>query len=112
MAAFVNLEHLVGTGYLYNGPKQICHARYRIDRYLEPSADIIGKSYLLDQLKEMSFPSRPARFALLLRIRFEQSVRNCLPEAPYYPCLPQRAQIEEIEQQAPIRPECRANLNE
>ena len=48
MANFENVEHLIGTGYIYNGPKQICRTRYRVDTYLEPSDDIMENSYLFD----------------------------------------------------------------
>jgi len=58
------MEHLVGIGYLYNGPKQICRTRYRIDTYLELSDDIVEKSYLLDQLKEIRGKINPIELSL------------------------------------------------
>jgi hypothetical protein len=67
MAAFMNSEHFVGTGYLYNGTRQICRTRYHVDTYLEPSEDIeniIGKPYLLDQLKEIRGKIKPIELSL------------------------------------------------
>ena len=68
MSDFENLEHLVGTGYLYEGPKQICHTRYRVDTYLEPSdaisEAIMGKPYLFDQLKEIRGKINPIELSL------------------------------------------------
>jgi hypothetical protein len=64
MADCENLEHLVGTGYLYSGPKQICRTQYRVDTYLEPSEDIEGKAYLLDRLKEIRGKINPIEMSL------------------------------------------------
>lgn len=59
-----NLEHLVGTGYLYEGQKQICRTRYRVDAYLDLSEAIVGKSYLFDQLKEIRGKINPIELSL------------------------------------------------
>ena len=68
MADYENLEHLVGTGYLYNGPRQICRTRYCVDTYLEPSDAIseavAGKPYLFDQLKEIRGKINPIELSL------------------------------------------------
>ena len=64
MANLENVEHLVGTGYLYNRQKQICRTRYRIDTYLEPSDDIVEKTHLLDSLKEIRGKINPIELSL------------------------------------------------
>jgi len=64
MADFENLEQLVGTGYLYKGPEQICRTRYRVDTYLEWSEAIVGKPYLFDQLKEIRGKINPIELSL------------------------------------------------
>ena len=68
MADFENLEHLVGTGYLYKGSTQICRTKYRVDIYLEPSEAIseaiMGKPYLFDQLKEIRGKINPIELSL------------------------------------------------
>ena len=64
MTDFVNLEHLVGTGYILNGPIQICRTRYRVDTYLETSEEIIRNSDLLDRLKEIRGKINPIELSL------------------------------------------------
>jgi len=59
-----NVEHLVGTGCLYDRQKQICRARYRVDTYLESSDYIVEKPYLLDSLKEIRGKINPIELSL------------------------------------------------
>ena len=72
MADSVNLEHLVGTGYICNGPIQICRTRYRVDTYLETSEEIIRNSDLLDRLKEIRGKISPIELSL-----YDIFGRNC-----------------------------------
>ena len=68
MADYENLEHLVGIGYIYEGPKQMFRTRYRVDAYLEPSEAIskaiVEKPYLFDQLKEIRGKINPIELSL------------------------------------------------
>lgn len=64
MAGPVNLEHLVGTGYIFNGPIQMCRTRYRVDTYVETSEEMVRNAHLMDRLKEIRGKINPIELSL------------------------------------------------